>query len=810
VSSFDTPSAVIGLELDGRGFDSVNSKLNQQAQGWERIEQTVGRIGTHMDSIIGKVGGLAAGVGLGAILADFTHLQDVASRAALTAGAVGGRNTYKGYGSALRQAGIDTSMSAVDLGNSAQAIINQVGAGGMNTPGAWGTLARTLGNYSRATGIDLSTLSGQSGQLELFQKLGAGSTGGLLGSIFAQASAAGQTGSTAQWVAAIAAATGAVGSAHPRMTGPGTSQSLGALYGAVSGANPVFRDPGMFTQGVMGVDSALAGAYQNPRMQAALQMAGVGYWEQRGGLSGPRGADMARKVLTYSRRAYGSGTIEQDLFLRSQFGDVSADMLEAFGKGKVTYDQLQGAHDSPDVQAQIHARSRGNQDTPSSRATKLGQHATGAVDGPLGWLLDHLQPDSIPGLIGTIAAYKGGRLVLSKAGRSLFRRLKVRGGAAAAEAAAGEAAGGAAITAGETLGARALGIGLKSLRVLGPAGAVAGFLADPGDLADEDKFEMRRWSGVLGKRFGSHWFSNQHARTWANSHLGVGDPDGRARQDLFHLFDVGGTHKVGRYDARFNKAVDKLDKAAEKIIQSLGGHSLNHPASFDPLGVGGSAANTLGSNMVLARFLTGGAGGGGGGGGGGLAHTEYVAMGITGGGSAGSSAGGGGWHAGTATYYDPRLGGINGRVGGGAWGGHPIDGSEWGCAADAKFAFGDRIEISYRGKSTVVTVMDRGGAVHGNHFDLLPGPARYLGIGSSRIRWRKVGHSSRETSRNQGHNSAGAGAQGNLSSVSSGWMAGNAGAAQETSARLHRRSGATVHIDVDGRKVDAIRHLVRT
>lgn len=110
-------------------------------------------------------------------------------------------------------------------------------------------------------------------------------------------------------------------------------------------------------------------------------------------------------------------------------------------------------------------------------------------------------------------------------------------------------------------------------------------------------------------------------------------------------------------------------------------------------------------------------------------HVADTSPATTSPGGAGGS--GGGWRDGTCTWYKPSAGGINGREGAGAWPGNPIYDSTWGCAAPPEFAFGTKIEFQYRGRSILVPVMDRGGAIKGTHFDLLPGPAAKLGMMSA-------------------------------------------------------------------------------
>lgn len=84
----------------------------------------------------------------------------------------------------------------------------------------------------------------------------------------------------------------------------------------------------------------------------------------------------------------------------------------------------------------------------------------------------------------------------------------------------------------------------------------------------------------------------------------------------------------------------------------------------------------------------------------------------------GGRAGAGGlWQPCLLTYYQPSQGGINGTVGGGACG-IRIDDTTWGCAAPPQYPCGTNIQFEIGGQVYDVPVIDRGGAIVGNHFDL--------------------------------------------------------------------------------------------
>lgn len=88
------------------------------------------------------------------------------------------------------------------------------------------------------------------------------------------------------------------------------------------------------------------------------------------------------------------------------------------------------------------------------------------------------------------------------------------------------------------------------------------------------------------------------------------------------------------------------------------------------------------------------------------------------------------WGPCVLTWYQPSRGGINADS-------DPTDyangdkvreATDMVCAAPAGIPFGTKIRFRYRGKVVTCTVKDRGGDINGNRFDLMPLPARRLGI----------------------------------------------------------------------------------
>ena len=310
-----TPAAIVGLELDGRGFEGANSQLTKHAEGWEKISQTVARTSGVIDSMATRVATIGGAAGLGVLINDLVRLEDQASRAALAVGRIGGHSDAVPFRNSIRGAAVATSQNSSELGAAINALTARVGTRGMG-PSAVGGLGLTLGNFSNAYSVDLGTTAASAAQLDLFTRNGPQATQQLLAVLANQAARSGMEGQTAQFLEAVTGGVGLVGSMHPGHVGRDTSRQIGALYGAVASVNPIFKDPGLFAGGVAGIDNAITNAYRNPRLEASLQMAGIDYEMQRGGLAGPHGAAMAKKLLRFSQRQYGEGTTAQ--FVRSQ------------------------------------------------------------------------------------------------------------------------------------------------------------------------------------------------------------------------------------------------------------------------------------------------------------------------------------------------------------------------------------------------------------------------------------------------------------------------------------------------------------
>jgi hypothetical protein len=527
----------LGLEVKGRAWDDLHARLDKHKSDWRTVEGSVERIGSHVENLGTRLLALGGAVGVGALIADFVRLEDQANRVALAIGRVtGGSDGFLPTGQELLGASRATGFAAPTLAQAIEQLQTRAGGTYLAQPGGVQGIARALGQFAGAYNISPTTLAGQIGSIELFQRQNPGSTPQLLQQLAAQAKASGMAGQTGLFTQVVSGSVAGLISQHPASAGPGANLRLGAMYGAAQSVNPAFRDPSVFGQAIQSVDQSVTNAYTNPRLQAMMQMAGVGYWEQRGGLAGPNGPAIARKILAWSAAQYGDGTIAQDMFLRSNFGgNVSADFLKALAAGHRTQDRIAHAGTSPHALSQAQGdtaqRSRQYQHTPGAAAQRgrsaieeeiYGLFGQGGLD-VLNWVTNHPFESIAGAYIGKKALGFGGRAL----GRSLSGRFAGREAAAAGDVAADMARGArggrfglraganlfdvpilgdplargarAGATAAEigshanllprgaegaSAAARAARLGSRALPFLGPAGDVAAFFLDDGSGLD--------------------------------------------------------------------------------------------------------------------------------------------------------------------------------------------------------------------------------------------------------------------------------------------------------------------------------------
>lgn len=670
MSSPNTPAAVIGLELDGKGFEGANAQLNKHAEGWEKIAGYADRASGAVDRMVGRIAGIAGVAGIGVIVSDLARLEDQAARTATAVGQLGGRNARRPFEDAYLNAGIKTGFLGDQIAAGVNPIIARIGGRGLTAGGA-GQLGTFLGDFGRAYGMDPAQAGSAAAELGLFGRArGPLDTQQLLAVVANQAARSGNEATTAQFLQSVTGTVGMLSGAHPNESGRSTATQIGALYGAVSQVNGQFRDPGIFGAGVAGIDSAVTGAYRNPRLEAALQMAGIGYRDQRGGLAGPHGKDVAQKLLRYSEQTYGKGSIEQDLFLRSNFGDVSADMLEALASGQKTYNQL--LH--PDAKAgakRAHDLGQSNKDTITGHANSTrGSTLKGARKGGLEGVIDSIL--GLPAGVQIAAALLGPKAagLGAKGIRALARKIAGRQGAAAigedgAAAAADAFLGGGAAAAVEGAAGSAAattvaeGVGLTAGAVLALPITAAGFFFSHGthDLdkgaAMEARNLARQDAKVLEKKFGKNWVNNKAAISYARKHGMIDvvgkDPmksdwwlrgaiqDSRKSQQAQLLATASQARPLSANPSadKFDHAVDKFERIIKQLLghSGRGGHA--EGAAFGGLNAAGSFGmnDVVGQGMVFASFMQGASSGGG-------SNTSFAAFTTPGGGSSGSGGGG--------------------------------------------------------------------------------------------------------------------------------------------------------------------------
>lgn len=835
----ETPDALVGLQLETRGFQEAEESAKRQLSTWQQMEGTVGRIAGHFGRIANYVTAMAGVGGVAAILSDYMKLEAVSNQAALGMGQVGGRNAYQQTIRAGRAAGLATSQDSQDLVLSM--MYTQGAIGGryfQNQPGRQTAFMTLMGRFANAYNMDPTQVGSLTGQFLAFQGQGASSAQGVLAGLANQAARGagmgGSTGNFLQMVQGLAAQ--AVGSDIMNQRA-GLLGTVGGFASALARSSTLYRDPSRVNEAFGAINSAVTGAYQNPRMSAWLQMAGVGYWDQRSGLGGRNGLDVAGRILSFSQRQYGTGTMQQDLFLRSNFGEAGANAFRALQKGNIKdFEKYQAQMDPQAAMNDTLKRSAQTQTTSLAELKaikeKLGQgldpilSQVSAILGILGGggVLDKLglgNDSVIEDLIYGYLGLRGGKAALGIGSRILGRGA----GSAAARAGGGRAAGSllSKIMPGVGGGAAASVAG-------GVAGAYLGFMVFPDSTAgpDMDSGEAVRRKGMASdirgfkatmkgvqERFGDGWQSNPAAVAWAKRRIrgAFGNEDDgyyHVSKDVVQRFD----QAIGGADKKFQESVDKFEKAVNK---ATGGGGNGNAA-----GLGASTTNQVGQAMLGSYLLGGGSPAGGGGSSGAPVGTGYSSgsggggignptMGGAGGQRTGTPSGGG-WKDCLLTYYAPSQGGINGRAGGGA-AGVPLYDNTWACAAPPEYEFGTIIEFAYGGKSIKVPVLDRGGAITGSHFDLLVAPAKALGMyshGKVNAKFRVAGKGPVQAGNPAAKSALRAGGGGGGGSSPTAHASSlMAGGGFPTSGGGGGGKGTDITINVDGRRLEKHRRVTR-
>ncbi len=216
--------------------------------------------------------------------------------------------------SAQAKTGVASQQIAQGLVQAIQAV------GGNPTPSQAAMLGGLLAGYGQTAGLSPSQVAQvltpllQASRLQLTPGNLIGTMAGISGGLSAfpgsQAAAPMQTIASQVFQQAIGGSPNA----------PGTT----ALVNALGQTGGIYRNQSVVQGGLSGVSSGMQNAYGNPSQEAFLQMAGVGYWQQRAGLNSPQ---VAKQVMDEATKLYGTG-ITRDIALRSMFGMQGADVLE--------------------------------------------------------------------------------------------------------------------------------------------------------------------------------------------------------------------------------------------------------------------------------------------------------------------------------------------------------------------------------------------------------------------------------------------------------------------------------------------------
>lgn len=852
-----TPQAVIGLKLDSIGLD-------QAAQGAEKLTG-------HLQNVTKEITTIGVGIGVGGLLRDFVAIEGSAARTASYMGSItGGMSGYSGLAQTALGVQARTGVSAGQTLGAAAMIASLTGGRGLQgNPGAQAGLLGALGMYGAAYQINPTELASSLGPL--LQSAGLNGAAGkpMLNMLAGSAIAGGMGNNFPSYLAGVSSMATSAVATNPGLSkyGGAVAQGLSTMYNQAAAGNPAYlNNPSLFQSGETAVSSSLQGAYQNPRMMLALEAMGINYWDARQGLAGPQGQLNAAKILKYSAEQFGEGTTYQDAWLRANFGELNGtEALRAIAAGKKA--GAGGASQAQRMATQgiIGQRVAQGSTTPGANLERARGGIEHGVFGAAGGALNGLFGLQAENPFGALAASYGAMKLLGKGGgllRGLFSRL---GGGAAADAGGGLASAGlgglAAIIGGGALGGGiSLGVG-ELFKEMGLGSSLAkaseqffnnplGTLAEAGNVGWHDLFgggnlwEKRakehnragyNYPGMKSnfqragiesilkgaeKKFGSGFYhmdaGGESANKWIEQQehvlekhggaTGLAGPINEAIQNAREYSTLGAqgysTKKFGDAVTEFGSYVKSLKGGGTKTTSYL----QSFPGSNNAAGLQ-DVSSMIGGSMALAHSISAAMLNSGGG-----APMATPTSNMGGGSTRNVSAvSGSGWAPCTLTYYQPSAGGINGKSGGGAWSGHPVYDSTWGCAAPPAFAFGTQIAFSYGGKEITVQVVDRGGAITGTHFDLLPGPARALGMmAAGRV---TAGYKVMKGAANPAGQPSGSSLQTGTTPTEGfhAQMASFQGSAHTTSAVAMGMGGAPtpIHVHIDGRLVERQRRLVR-
>lgn len=841
----NTPEAIIGLKLDSVGID-------QAAGGAEKLAG-------HLSNVTKEISTIGVGIGVGGLLRDFVAIEGSAARTASYMGSItGGMSGYSGLAQSALGVQARTGIAASQTLGAAAMIASLTGGRGLaGNPAAQAGLLGALGTYGAAYQVNPQELAGSLGPL--LQSAGLSGAAGkpMLNMLAGNAFAGGMGNNFPAYLSGVGSMASSAVATNPGLSkfGGAVAGGLSTMYNQAAAGNPAYlNNPSLFQSGESAVSSSLQGAYQNPRMTLALESMGINYWDARQGLAGPQGQSNAAKILKYSAEQFGEGTTYQDAWMRANFGELNGtEALKAIAAGKKGGARAASAAQRRSTTGILAQRAAQGSTTPGANLERarggIEHGAFGAVGGGLNGLFG-LQAENP---FGALAASYGAVKLLGMSGRAIGGLTGVGGVGGAVGTGL---LGGAAVAAGGALGgviglgaghlAEELGLGSSLLK------ASQGFFHNPletfseaGNIGyhdlfgGENVFEKRakqknragaNYPGLSGA-FSKGWV--EHILGGAESKFGPGfyhmDKGGEKANKWIHeqeklahgqpgvtgavneaIQNAREYQSLGAQGYSTKKFEESVTKFGAYVNQLKGGgtkgaaYLQSFPGSNNAAGLQ-DVSNMIGGGMALAHSISAAMMGGSGG-----PMTTPTAN--TGGGSMSqvSAASGGGWSPCTITYYQPSAGGINGKSGGGAWSGHPVTDSTWGCAAPPAFAFGTQIAFSYGGKQVTVTVVDRGGAITGTHFDLLPGPARALGMmAAGRVTggYKIV----KGASGSAGQPSASGGSAQGASGAPQAIQASFQGSAHTMPATAMGTGGAAtaVHVHIDGRQIERQRRLVR-
>lgn len=837
----NTPEAIIGLKLDSVGID-------QAASGAENLAG-------HLSNVTKEISTIGVGIGVGGLLRDFVAIEGSAARTASYIGSItGGMSGYSGLAQSALGVQARTGVAASQTLGAAAMIASLTGGRGLaGNPAAQAGLLGALGTYGAAYQVNPTELASSLGPL--LQSAGLSGAAGkpMLNMLAGNAYAGGMGNNFPSYLSGVSSMATSAVSANPGLSKLGSSVagSFSTMYNQAASANPAYlNNPSLFQQGESAVSSSLQGAYQNPRMTLALESMGISYWDARKGLAGPQGQLNAAKILKYSAEQFGEGTTYQDAWLRANFGELSGtEALKAIAEGKKAGAGAASPAQRVAAQGAIAQRAAQGSTTPGAnleRARGGIEHGVfGAVGGTLNGLFGLQAENPFGALAGSYVAMK----LLGKSG-SLFSKLLGGGGAEEAGASGlgallGGGAGFGALGSLGTLavggvaaevGAHGFGSILEKITKEKQAKSLGELLGGTNEHTDEGEghlhgMQAREGSAAVNrvineaaKKFGPGFYhmdkGGEKANKWMRERMKQLLGGGYALESGMKGLDtgIGNMREYGELGAQGYAQKKFGDSVSEfgQYVKSLKGGSGNKNTSYlsSVPGTNNAAglqnvSDIVGGGMALAHDIsmmtsnpstpvaipTSAPGG--------APHATPI-----------SNPSGGGYSPCTLTYYQPSAGGINGKTGGGAWSGHPVTDSTWGCAAPPAFAFGTQIAFSYGGKQVTVTVVDRGGAITGTHFDLLPGPARALGMmAAGRVTggYKIVkGASGGGQSSASGGGSSGGSSQASASAPQAIQASFQGSAHTMAATAMGGGAAATaVHVHIDGRLIERQRRLVR-